>query len=95
MSRLSKRDREIIKILHEKDPMTDEFAALELETFAKYEVPESKDMLHEAIKVALKALTYKAAAEKLWEVIEQAGYEGKEVEIRRGGRLFKIREVAQ
>ena len=49
----------------------------------------------EAKTVAINALEYQAAAEKLWEIIEQAGYEGKEVEIRRNGKLFKIREVAQ
>ena len=55
----------------------------------------SVDEYQEAKAVAINALEYQAAAEKLWEVIEQAGYEGKEVEIRRNGRLFKIREVAQ
>lgn len=55
----------------------------------------SVDEYQEAKTVAINALEYQAAAEKLWEVIKQAGYEGKEVEIRRNGRLFKIREVAQ
>ena len=55
----------------------------------------SVDEYQEAKIVAINALEYQAAAEKLWEVIEQAGYEGKEVEIRHRGRLFKIREVAQ
>lgn len=55
----------------------------------------SADEYQEAKAVAINALEYQAAAEKLWEVIEQAGYEGKEVEIRHRGRLFKIREVAQ
>lgn len=53
------------------------------------------EKLGEALDVAIDALKYQVAAEKLWEVIEQAGYEGKEVEIRHRGRLFKIREVAQ
>lgn len=48
-----------------------------------------------ALDMAVNALEYQATAEKLWEVIEQAGYKGKEIEIRHKGRLFKIREIAQ
>ena len=53
------------------------------------------EQLSEALDMALEALKEQAAHEKLWEEIDQAGYEGREVEIRYCGRLFKVREVAQ
>ena len=47
----------------------------------------------EALEMAIEALEFYDKYEQLWEEIKTAGKQGKEVEIRHGGRLFKIREV--
>lgn len=53
--------------------------------------PEFKD----ALNLAISALKFKENYDKFWEEVKTAGMQGREVEIRHSGRVFKIREVAQ
>ena len=58
------------------------------------------EQTHEAIKMAVKALSLPYAQPDDWmernkDRILQAGMEGREIEFRIGGRLFAIREKAQ
>ena len=48
-----------------------------------------------ALNVAVSALEFRENYRVFWEEVKAAGIKGKEVEIRQGGRVFKIREVAQ
>ena len=48
-----------------------------------------------ALNVAISALEFRENYRVFWEEVKAAGMKGKEVEIRQGGRVFKIREVAQ
>jgi len=48
-----------------------------------------------ALNVAISALEFRENYRVFWEEVKAAGKKGKEVEIRQGGRVFKIREVAQ
>ena len=48
-----------------------------------------------ALNVAVSALEFRENYRVFWEEVKAAGMKGKEVEIRQGGRVFKIREVAQ
>ena len=47
------------------------------------------------ISDAISALEFRENYRVFWEEVKAAGTKGKEVEIRQGGRVFKIREVAQ
>lgn len=49
----------------------------------------------EAITLAISALEFKDRYDQFWEEVKAAGKSGKETEIRHGGRVFRIREVAQ
>jgi len=44
---------------------------------------------------AIAALEFKERYDNFWEEVKAAGKSGKETEIRHGGRVFRIREVAQ
>lgn len=48
-----------------------------------------------AFDMAIEALRFRDRYDQCWEEIKTAGKQGREIEIRHGGRLFKIREVAQ
>ena len=48
-----------------------------------------------ALNVGISALEFRENFRVFWEEVKAAGTKGKEVEIRQGGRVFKIREVAQ
>ena len=49
----------------------------------------------EAFDMAISALEFKERYDQFWEEVKTAGRRGKEVEIHHGGRVFRIREVAQ
>ena len=48
-----------------------------------------------ALNQAISALEFKDRYDQFWEEVKAAGKSGKETEIRHGGRVFRIREVAQ
>jgi hypothetical protein len=49
----------------------------------------------EACDLAISALEFRERYDKFWEEVKAAGTKGKETEIHHGGRVFRIREVAQ
>lgn len=49
----------------------------------------------EMFELAISALEFKGHYDQFWEEVKAAGMKGKETEIRHGGRVFRIREVAQ
>ena len=49
----------------------------------------------EAIERAVFALEFLERYDKFWEEVKAAGMKGEETEIHHGGRVFRIREVAQ
>ena len=49
----------------------------------------------EALILAIAALEFKERYDQFWEEVKAAGMKGKETEIHHGGRVFRIREVAQ
>ena len=51
--------------------------------------------VHEARDLAISALEFRERYDKFWEEVKSAGTKGKETEIHHGGRVFRIREVAQ
>lgn len=51
--------------------------------------------VHEARDLAISALEFRERYDKFWEEVKAAGMKGKETEIHHGGRVFRIREVAQ
>lgn len=44
---------------------------------------------------AIAALEFKERYDNFWEEVKSEGMKGKETEIHHGGRVFRIREVAQ
>ena len=58
------------------------------EKFAKTEYEGYLDM-------AISALEFRERYDSFWEEVKAAGMKGKETEIYHGGRVFRIREVAQ
>ena len=48
-----------------------------------------------AFDMAIEALEFLDRYDEFWEEVKTAGKQGREIEIRHGGRLFRIREVAQ
>ena len=49
----------------------------------------------EAMTIAIAALQFLERYDKFWEEVKSEGMNGKETEIHHGGRVFRIREVAQ
>ena len=49
----------------------------------------------EPFDMAISALEFRERYDNFWEEVKAAGKSGKETEIRHGGRVFRIREVAQ
>jgi len=49
----------------------------------------------EALTIAISALEFRERYDNFWEEVKVAGMKGKETEIHHGGRIFRIREVAQ
>ena len=49
----------------------------------------------EAMLLAIAALEFKERYDNFWEEVKSEGMKGKETEIHHGGRVFRIREVAQ
>ena len=49
----------------------------------------------EVYDMAISALEFRNKYDQFWEEVKTAGMNGKETEIRHGGRVFRIREVAQ
>lgn len=45
--------------------------------------------------MAISALEFRENYDKFWEEVKTAGKRGKETEVHRSGRVFRIREVAQ
>ena len=50
---------------------------------------------YEALTIAIAALEFKERYDNFWEEVKSEGMKGKETEIHHGGRVFRIREVAQ
>ena len=50
---------------------------------------------YEALDMAIAALEFRERYDNFWEEVKAAGMKGKETEIHHGGRVFRIREVAQ
>ena len=53
------------------------------------------DFVYDALEMALSALEFRDKYDQFWEEVKTAGMNGKEIEIRHSGRVFRIREVAQ
>ena len=53
------------------------------------------DEAKEAFNTAISALEFRKRYDKFWEEVKAAGMKGEETEIHYGGRVFRIREVAQ
>lgn len=51
--------------------------------------------LTEAMQMAISALEFRERYDNFWEEVKAAGMKGEETEIHHGGRVFRIREVAQ
>lgn len=49
----------------------------------------------EAFDLAISSLEFRENYDQFWEEVKAAGTKGKETEIHHGGRVFRIREVAQ
>ena len=49
----------------------------------------------EALTIAIATLEFKERYDNFWEEVKSEGMKGKETEIHHGGRVFRIREVAQ
>ena len=47
------------------------------------------------LDTAIAALEFKERYDNFWEEVKSEGMKGKETEIHHGGRVFRIREVAQ
>ena len=48
-----------------------------------------------SLDMAIEALEFRERYDYFWEEVKSAGMKGKETEIHHGGRVFRIREVAQ
>lgn len=48
-----------------------------------------------SLDMAIDALEFRERYDYFWEEVKSAGMKGKETEIHHGGRVFRIREVAQ
>ena len=55
----------------------------------------AKVAIREALDTAIAALEFKERYDNFWEEVKSEGMKGKETEIHHGGRVFRIREVAQ
>ena len=79
--------------------MTREEAIYQLELCKSIIYASGRDWLDERdipmLDTAIEALEFLNTYDRRWEEIKTAGMQGKEVSINHGGRLFKIREVAQ
>ena len=79
--------------------MTREDVLYELELCKSIIHKSGQDWLDErdmpVLDMAIEALEFRDKYDQRWEEIKTAGMQGKEVSIHHGGRLFKIREVAQ
>lgn len=53
------------------------------------------DFVYDALEMALSALEFRDKYDQFWEEVKTAGMNGRETEIHHGGRVFRIREVAQ
>ena len=47
------------------------------------------------LDMAISALEFRERYDNFWEEVKAAGMKGEETEIHHGGRIFRIREVAQ
>ena len=47
------------------------------------------------LDMAISALEFRERYDNFWEEVKAAGMKGEETEIHHGGRVFRIREVAQ
>jgi hypothetical protein len=74
--------------------MTEREAIANIECARKWLGRES-DFSDEALDLAISALEFKERYAQFWEEVKSAGKAGKETEIHHGGRVFRIREVAQ
>ncbi len=52
-------------------------------------------LVENALNQAISALEFKERYDQFWEEVKAAGMKGEETEIHHGGRVFRIREVAQ
>ena len=55
----------------------------------------SDEAIARAVDIAISALEFKERYDNFWEEVKSEGMKGKETEIHHGGRVFRIREVAQ
>lgn len=55
----------------------------------------SDEAIARAVDIAISALEFRENYDQFWEEVKTAGMNGKETEIHHGGRVFRIREVAQ
>ena len=66
-----------------------------LDTTQEYPHLDGMTMYGEALTLAISALEFRERYDKFWEEVKAAGMKGEETEIHHGGRVFRIREVAQ
>lgn len=78
--------------------MTREEAVAELKTrYLTMSQCLDKEDLHkenDAIDMAIEALEFMEKYDAVWEAIKYAGEHGREIELHRYGRVYRIREVA-
>ena len=51
--------------------------------------------ISEALDLAISALEFRDKYDQFWKEVKTAGMNGRETEIHHGGRVFRIKEVAQ
>jgi hypothetical protein len=77
-------NREAIKVLRDLMYTTQDYPLL-----------DGMTMFGDALAMAISALEFRERYDNFWEEVKVAGMKGKETEIHHGGRVFRIREVAQ
>ena len=76
--------------------MTEREATERLQRIRQFYLDTIKDdTAVEAVDMAISALEFRENFRVFWGKVKTEGMKGKEVEIRQGGRVFRIREVAQ
>ena len=58
-------------------------------------IPGCDYELSEAVTMAIAAIEFRERYDRFWADVKSAGMKGKETEINHGGRVFRLREVAQ